>query len=646
MQILELAVFSHDGRVRRLTFKPGALNVITGGSKTGKSAIQQIVEYCLGNGTCEVPAGVIWNSVSWYALLLQMDGSRVFIARKHPDPGYKSSAAVHIEIGSDLEVLSFEALRGNSTPEQSVDQLSRLLGISPNLNVPATGTRSPIEAGLKHSRLLLFQSQSEIASQKFLFHRQGEQFIPQAIRDTLPYFLGAVPEDLLAKQRELKLAKEANRAALREIEAARAVAGQGLERGFVLLSEAEDAGLLEPATETLSPTSALERLRSVATWRMSQNLPAATNQRAVELWDEISQLRQRAGQLRDEMKSAKKLAGEVGGFGREVAEQAARLEPLGLVAAGLSEDNRCPICLSKVSEAVPTVVEMRNSLARVSSQLQAVQVERPRLMEVIANMESEALSLGNQINERRRAYESAAAQQEEFATAAEADNRRAHVVGRISLYLESIPSGTGTDFRQLEANVERTRANLEAIERWFDELDLEERLAAAMNLIGRSMSTFANDLLMEWRNRPMRLDLKKLTVTADHPTDPVTMDRMGSAENWLACHLIAHLALHEYFVTANRPVPRFLMLDQPTQVYYPPERDVDGSLGSLDNEDQEAVRRIFSVLMDFAERLSPALQVIVTDHADLGDERFQAAIVERWRGDLKLIPLDWPVVAA
>ena len=172
MQILELAVYGHDGRVRRLVFKPGALNVITGGSKTGKSAIQQIVEYCLGNDTCEVPAGVIWHSVSWYALLLQMDGSRVFVARKHPDPGRKSNATVHIEIGGDLEALSFDALRGNSTPEQSVDQLSRLLGINPNLNIPATGTRSAIEAGLKHSRLLLFQSQSEIASQKFLFHRQ------------------------------------------------------------------------------------------------------------------------------------------------------------------------------------------------------------------------------------------------------------------------------------------------------------------------------------------------------------------------------------------------------------------------------------------------------------------------------------------
>jgi hypothetical protein len=100
VQILELVVYSHDGRIRRLVFKPGALNIITGGSKTGKSAIQQIVEYCLGNSTCDVPAGVVWSSVSWYGLLLAFEGSRVFVARKHPDTGKKSSETVHIEIGA------------------------------------------------------------------------------------------------------------------------------------------------------------------------------------------------------------------------------------------------------------------------------------------------------------------------------------------------------------------------------------------------------------------------------------------------------------------------------------------------------------------------------------------------------------------
>lgn len=263
MQILELAVYSHDQRVRKLILKPGALNVITGGSKTGKSAIQQIVEYCLGNGSCDVPAGVIWNSVSWYALLLQFDGTRVFLARKHPDAGKKSSDAVQIEIGAALEVIPFAALRANSTPDQTTDQLSRLVGIHSNLHSPAPGqTRLSLEANLKHARFLLFQSQSEIANQKFLFHRQGEPFIPQAIKDTLPYFLGAVPEDQLAKQRELKVAKDAYRAAVRAVEEARTIAGQGLNRAFILLSEAADAGLIEPAPNDLGPADVISRLRA------------------------------------------------------------------------------------------------------------------------------------------------------------------------------------------------------------------------------------------------------------------------------------------------------------------------------------------------------------------------------------------------
>ncbi|MFF1681539.1 DUF3732 domain-containing protein [Streptomyces sp. NPDC058256] len=44
---------------------------------------------------------------------------------------------------------------------------------------------------------------------------------------------------------------------------------------------------------------------------------------------------------------------------------------------------------------------------------------------------------------------------------------------------------------------------------------------------------------------------------------------MGSAKNWIGYHLVAHLALHTYFLRERRPVPRFLMLDQPTQAFFP-----------------------------------------------------------------------------
>ena len=71
IQICDIVLYSHDGRKRVLSFKVGEANVITGASKTGKSAIIDIVDYCFGSGTCRVPDGIIRRSVSWFGVRLQ-----------------------------------------------------------------------------------------------------------------------------------------------------------------------------------------------------------------------------------------------------------------------------------------------------------------------------------------------------------------------------------------------------------------------------------------------------------------------------------------------------------------------------------------------------------------------------------------------
>jgi hypothetical protein len=40
--------------------------------------------------------------------------------------------------------------------------------------------------------------------------------------------------------------------------------------------------------------------------------------------------------------------------------------------------------------------------------------------------------------------------------------------------------------------------------------------------------------------------------------------------------------------------------------------------------------------------LTPGFQVVITEHADIKEEWYQSAIVERWRGGAKLVPEDWP----
>lgn len=146
-------------------------------------------------------------------------------------------------------------------------------------------------------------------------------------------------------------------------------------------------------------------------------------------------------------------------------------------------------------------------------------------------------------------------------------------MGRITLYLESLPELP--DSQVLEREAERLREQCESHEDDLSEERVQERIDSITSILSQQMSGWARILDLEHSASPLRLDLKKLTIVADTADGPVPMDRMGSGENWVGYHLIGHLALHRWFVDRGRPVPRFLFLDQPSQIYFPPETDME-----------------------------------------------------------------------
>lgn len=90
MKIKSIHVYSHDGQRRDLQFKVNGLNVITGRSSTGKSALSEIIEYCMGRSTFNVPEGIIRDKVSWFAVIYQFSQEQVLIAKPTPNAGATS----------------------------------------------------------------------------------------------------------------------------------------------------------------------------------------------------------------------------------------------------------------------------------------------------------------------------------------------------------------------------------------------------------------------------------------------------------------------------------------------------------------------------------------------------------------------------
>jgi hypothetical protein len=306
LQIAKLILYGREGQVREVVLRTGGLNVLTGASKTGKSAIIDIIDYVTGRSECNVADGVIRKYVAWYALLFQLNDGQIFLARRNPDVGSRTHSDMYMDRGKRIATPPLSRLVKNNTVGAVEKFLGAVIGISENEHRPPTPTREPLEANFRHALLLSFQDQNDIDSKQRLFHRQGEDFIGQAFRDTFPYFLGAVDEDRLLKQAQLDQARRSLRQLERQLREAEALDSSTYPRAQALLDEAKQVGLIDERTAAPSYPLVLEalghiardtRIRDELVMADGEDLVAGLRSERQGLRNELERVNQEYGQL-------------------------------------------------------------------------------------------------------------------------------------------------------------------------------------------------------------------------------------------------------------------------------------------------------------------------------------------------------------
>jgi hypothetical protein len=641
MQLLDIVLFSYDGRRRVLRLKVGEVNVITGASKTGKSALIDIVDYCFGASECRVPDGPIRRSVSWFGVRLQLSEGQAFVARRCPSARVVSSEDCFVDVSYTVEIPDNAALRQTTNTKGLVALLAGWAGIKENIHEPPVGdTRPALVASIRHALALCFQSQDEIIRKKQLFHGASDRFVAQALKDTLPYLLGSVDDDFMRKHGEWLRLRDQLRSVERRLSEIASLRGDGVSKADGLLAQARDAGLTDVTPETWEErVAALTKVGATPVASVDITLPDGGEFSTLSL--ERARLLEDQRRIREEIAAVRAFEKDEQGFSSEATEQRTRLKTIGIFE-GSTPGTVCPLCSHDLEPAKrpPLVEEVKKTLTALSTRLASVAQAAPRMEMAIAELEQRLLNVQQALARNRFEMEAVRTANERLSDMQDDSAKRAHILGRVSLYLESLPELPDTSALQEQAVT--LRAQSVALENELSDELVQERLESVSSILAQRMTTWARDLNLEHSKYPLRLDLKKLTIVADTADGPIPMERMGSAENWVGLHLIAHLALHQWFVEMTRPVPGFLFLDQPSQVYFPTEMDIDGSIAGIEENDRLLVSRMFSLVFKAVADVAPGLQVVITEHADINEEWYQKAIVERWRGGLKLVPDDWP----
>lgn len=653
MQLESLALYSRTGERKVIPFKLGALNVITGQSKTGKTVLVKLIDYCLGRRDVPTSAGGVERALVWVGAIWQFDdGNRAFVGRPVPPIKTATTTEAMLILGDGtLTAPDFEALNVNTNTGTMRLELGARLGLTESEIAPPVGAlRNPTRTNLGHAALLCIQNQDEISSSSRIFHRSGQPGIDNALRDTIPYFLGATPADQALLKSMLRQENRRLQRLERELKDAQDVA-QDLDDDLRnLLAEATEAGL----TERLEGDNQLDRSALIL------HLHAASRDLAAAVEDEpaIAQQDNRrreqnelalAEDALDQLLQQRALLLEESEGGNAYADaidlQVGRLASLDLLALasnhaeGTPAGSTCPICGSADTATDATATQMREALDHLRNRLERTRSANPAKSATLDDLNARIAIAQAQVRSARQLLEATFAT--DSTVGRETNRRRDFIRGRIDATLARTPQTDDNQLARMRERIELSRQAVETLQLQLSDDDTRERLNSLMLAVGRDLTDYARTLELEHSERDVRIDLVRLTVIADVDDVPVPLNRIGSAENWIGYHIASHLALHQSFIRHERPVPRLLVIDQPSQGHYPSE--MAKRTGRADTDaDELAVRRLYELMNDFTVTNGGQFQVITVDHADIDQPWFQTAITDRWRGEGNaLIPTHW-----
>jgi hypothetical protein len=279
VQLRALGLYSHDGRLRPLRFEQGALNVISGLSRTGKTELLKIVDFCSGRRTPNLAPGPITRKVAWFAALFQAaDGRRVLVMR--PQPTGQSTTTAMVAYGVDIDLPSdSSSIEINATTETVRGALDDLLGLGGYDIEEFGGTRERLRASVSHAIQFCLQAQTELMSPTHLFHRGGEEDVADDFAELFPYFIGAVDEDVVAARRRAGQLRRQQRDAERRLERLQSQLEADQTRDRALVEQAIQLGLISSEDAEGDPRERLANARK-----------ALVRERSIELMDAIDDL--------------------------------------------------------------------------------------------------------------------------------------------------------------------------------------------------------------------------------------------------------------------------------------------------------------------------------------------------------------------
>lgn len=609
--IKAIIIFKKNGEKRVVPLERG-VNIITGESKTGKSALVEIIDYCLCSTRCTIPKGKITNFSYLYSLVMAIGDNTYIIARYNWDDGGKmhfSKEAKDFE-PKNLE-LSYFVGKSALTYKDVKNEIECALGLFVT-NMATDADQKGKKASLRNMVSYLFQHQNLMASKFALFYRFSDYYKRKDVIDQFPVFAGMISQayysDLIqlnTLKAQLKQEYKKQKANEKSTAYIKENLSPLLKDYFALLEQDFDGNI------------SVQKMLKIAS-----DLPEFDDTQFLKL----------------------KNIDNAFDTGSSFTQMLKELKQQTSIAEIETEEYTCPLCGHECQEIAENDSKLIEATEWLDNELKITEKYTADFSEDVRKLKEAHSKIVNNI---RVVWRQIKTIEEKFISPKALASKREKVnyaKARIALYAEMSNSGI---FETVNGDIEVLKEKIARLEEKVKGFEVDKKMSIAESFLSNNMNRLSLMLDFEEEYKPIDLKFGLTDGSFDiyqlqRSGEKIHLYEMGSGANWVSCHIALFLSFLRFFATQdNSPMPLVMFFDQPSQVYFPQGNDKD----EITQADLIAVNKMYKTIFDEINSIGKDTgilpQIIIVDHVDGKNleckEEFEEYIRCNWRNNTGLI---------
>ena len=661
-----IGLLDKEGKCHGVPLHKG-LNIVTGRSSTGKSALIEIFDYCMGADVETIPKGVITERAKVYFLLITINGNQWVIGHSQTEKG-----AYYIQLDDKLKdekSITLEYFNEGNLIRKK--EFRKELGFLFGLNIPNTQekddevfTNKPKgRPSVRNMMSYILQHQNLIANKLALFYRFDEKEKKEQVIDQFKIFANFVDAEYYSMSFKIdKIKKDINLLEKRQEVEEKML--QAYEESIdILLQQYKDTtnkdflGIGAATYIMAVPEKVKDDIKHLTMDNIQTDSSSEVSHyvsRYKDLLTKRNILHANIRQVQLEIQDYEDTIKYVNNYKQELAS--ARF-----VSKAIIDYSICPFCKQHTRLIEDEVKQLYLSIGSLNEKIKKAPLlgdemhfKKQEAEERMNAFQDELTKVDNEIKGLKKIVDELR------------NNRSLEEQGyKKMLEMEGLLDAViGIQKSGLDDQIATKKAELSKIETEFKKrYRIKTKMESAARTINNYLEVYRKDLSFESSldDYKLKFNLDNFELTFEKGEEKLRLRQIGSGRNWLNAHLCLFMSLSHFFTVNKTLIPSLLFIDQPSQVYFPTKDNYDnfnaekmwerkeGTALDTDeekiklNQDLEEVTNIFNTLYKFTQSVNSKVQIIVTEHADnlnLDDVDFNNLVAARWRKDYEGLIMD------